>query len=414
MSTIIYDAGGAASTIAGILKDDYVRKGIVDNVNKSTELLKRLKSQQSSHGLKHMFSTQFGTSQSAGAIAENAALPAPGQGEYDKPWGNVKYLYNRFRVTGPAISATKGNKAAFGDTITQSVNDCRDGLRLDIQRQVWGDGSGVVGVVETTSATAVVAVTRPYGYTYAGTLTGLEKTLLFRRKQVLFFATAGVSRTVVGVDQAAGTITLDSAVSVTAGELIYKGIASTAGLEIEGLGAIVAATGTYMNIARAGIPEWQGNIVDATDVAGLLSEDLMRIAKNAARRNGTGDPNLTITDFDGKRFYENTQKSFKRHVNPMKLEGGATAVEFDGMPLIDDKDAPPQHQWQLDTTSITWFVMEEVDWADLDGNMLKQVSGYDAWEAFLRTYKNLGCYKPANQTVIKNIVGWETAPATGS
>jgi len=412
MSDIIYDFGGSASTIKGILKDDYVRQGIVDNVNKSTELLKRIRAKKSSHGLRHIFSTQFGTSQSAGAVGENEDLPEAGQGEYDKPFGNVKYNYNRFRVTGPALAATEGNKAAFADTLTRAVNDARDGLRLDLQRQLWGDGSGVVGVVAAGVTSATITVKQPYGYTYDGTLSGIDATLLFRRKQKLYFATANTTRTVVSINPAAGTITLSASITVILGELIYKGSAATTNKELTGMGAIVAASGTYMGIDRAGIPEWQGNVVDAGDVDGFLSEDLMRIAKNAARRNGTSDPNLLIGTFDIKRYYENTQKSFKRHVNPMTLEGGAKAVEFDGAPLIDDKDAPPQRLWMFDTTSIEWFVMKEVDWADLDGDMLKWVSGKDAWEAFLRTYKDIGCESPANQTVIKDITGWEAAASS--
>jgi hypothetical protein len=397
------------ASIEGILKDDYVRKGIVDNVNKSTELLKRITSTQSSHGERHVFSTQLGTSQSAGVAAEYAPLPAPGMGEYTKPWGYVVRLYNRFRVSGPALSSTKGNKAAFGSTITQAINDTRDGMRLEVQRQSWSDGSGILGMTSAeVTASVTVPVHRPYGYEYSGTLSGSDNVLLFRRRQVLYFEDVGY-RTVVAVNPAAGTITLNAVITVDADVAIYKGEAATTGLEIEGVGKMLGTTGDYMGVTRDGIPEWQGNVVDAADVGGKLSEDLLRISRNVARRNGTRDPNLAICGFDVKRFYENTQKSFKRHVAVMDLKGGATAIDFDGMPLVDDRDAPPQRMYFFDTTSITWFVMEEVDWANADGTMLKWVDGYDAWEAFLRTYKNLGCYSPANQTMIHGITGWEAA-----
>jgi len=407
---VIYDRGGPQSTIDGILKDDYVLDRIVDAINRSTVLYSRLRTEATTHGRKFIFAVQFGTSQGVGARAEDTDLPDPGFGEYDQAFGNVKYLYSTLYITGPAIEATRGNRAAFADALKQALKDARDGLVMDLQRQMWGDGSGAIGRVATDATNAsTIEVTAPYGLTYDETtdpLSGDQRVRLFKRNMSLFFDEGpGVIAKVTGVNPSDGTITLDRAITVSAGTVVYRGNTTTLhnkDAEILGLSAVVSATGTYLGIPRAGIPEWQGHLVD---LSGNLSLEAMRAVVDLISIYGTGEPDLIITDHLTRARYESLLTSLKRFVNPMQLQGGFKAIEFDGLPIVVDKDAPPQRMWFLRTSDWLWYSMRDIGWLDRHGAILHPVPKRDAWQAYLTTYRELVCRRPANQAVLFNITG---------
>lgn len=405
---VIFDRGQALSTINGLLKDDYVTQEITDAVNKSTVFLSRLGSQKTTHGRQYIFPVQLGLSQGHGARAENAQLPDAGFGEYEQASGTVVYLYSQMYITGQSIEATAGSKAAFADVLKQALRDVREGHKVDVQRQVWGDGTGIIGRVASAVAdSTTVPVTDPFGLTYAGTLDNSQKTRLFKRKMQIFIdSSTPVATTVTGVNSD-GTITVASPITVDEGSAIYRGDATDLARvnkdkEIHGITAIVSDTGTYLNIDRTGKPEWQANLVDA---AGALSEEKMRIALDEALVNGNAQPDLMITDVVTRRRYEALLQSFKRFTNPMQLEGGFTALEFDGRPLVVDKDAPPERIWFLHTPDITWYIMGAANgkFMDRDGAVLDRVPGRDAYQATYYKYADLACKRPANQTVLFGI-----------
>src|SRR5690606_12304580 len=129
------------------------------------------------------------------------------------------------------MEATGGNRAAFADALKQALKDARDGLKLDMQRQIWGDGSGCLGTVaEAVSASNTVPVTNPYGLTYHASEppTPEQSVRLFKRHMSLFFddSTPAVAK-VTGVNPSAGTITLGENVTVAKDVKIYRGDSGT-------------------------------------------------------------------------------------------------------------------------------------------------------------------------------------------
>jgi hypothetical protein len=414
MRRVIYDKGGALSTINALLKDDYLSNQIQDVVNRSTFLLTQIKKEQTTHGKQFIFPLQTGVSQGVGARGENVDLPDEGFGEYEQALGNVKYLYATMYITGQSISATQNNKTAFADALKTALKDTRDGMTLDMQRQVWGDGSGALGrVAADATASATVSVTDPYALTYiANDLDAGEKTRPYRRHMNVYFATSAVFAKILSVNSN-GTITLNQTVTVVAGEIIYRGDGTgrtSVNNEITGITGLVRASGTYLGLDRTGRPEWQSNVIQmGTGSGGALTEEAMRIALDTGEINGSAAPNLIVTNHKTRRRYEALLQGMRRFVNPMKLEGGYTAIEFDGLPLMVDKDAPPQRMFFLNTNDITWMVMEDVKWMERDGSVLKAVEKRDAYKAVLFTYRELITKKPANQTVLFDILA--PAPA---
>src|SRR5690606_37312799 len=235
------------------------------------------------------FPVQFGVGEGQGARGENEILPDEGFGEYEQAMGNVRYQYGSMYITGQSIEATEGGRAAFASALKQALKDVRDGFKLDTHRQSWGDGSGVIALVDgAVNNDTTIPVKDPYGLTYVSSaLENSQKTRLFRRNMKIYFVAADEVRTVTAVN-GDGAITVDSAITLTDGDKIVRGDASgrtSLNKEIEGVSKAVQATGTYLTIPRAGIPEWQSNLIDMNGEA--LSEDIMQSAFDTADRKST-------------------------------------------------------------------------------------------------------------------------------
>jgi hypothetical protein len=407
---VIYDKGGALSTINALLKDDTTLNQIQQVVNNSTYMLSQIRNTTTTHGKQFIFPIQFGTSQGVGARGENITLPDPGFGEYMQALGNVKYLYSTLYITGQSIAATQGNKAAFADALKTALRDARDGFTQDLQRQVWGDGTGVLGRVSASAtATDTIAVTDPYGLSYiAAQLDNRERVMTFRRNMNVFISGSNVYARIVAVN-GNGTIQLNAPVTVAAGNLIYRGDGTgrtSVNNEVTGISGLLKATGSYLGINRAGFPEWQSNLLQlGTGTGGNITEESMRIAMDTAEINGTGGPDLIVTSHKVRRRYEALLQSQRRFTTPMQLSGGYKAIEFDGLPVVVDKDVPPQRMYFLRMSDIKWMVMEDIDWMDRDGEVLSRVEDKDAYKAVLFTYRDLITTRPANQTVLFDVIG---------
>lgn len=403
------DGSGATalSTIDGILKEDYVRDQIINTVNMQTYFLSKLGSKDTTHGRRFVLGARFGVSEGQGFRKENEALPETGFGEYDQPTGNVVLQYSPFNISGPAIKATKGNRAAFADALSTALQDTRDGFALATYWGSWGDGTGTLGKVGTGAASATQQVTSPLGLDYVtGSLENSQKTRPFRKNMKLLFVTTGAVRTITSVN-GDGTITLNATITTTTGERIVRGDSTALSDDAKsllGVTAAVKATGSYFNISRSGQPGWQGNIIDLNDEP--LTEDALQLAFDTADINGDGAaaPNLLISEHLARRLYIQLLESRKRFVTPStKLEGGFTALDFNGKPWVVDKACPPQRVFYLNMPDWTWYVMQDVDWMQEDGKVLKWVNGYDKYTAILHAYRQLACLKPANQTVLQGV-----------
>lgn len=408
---VVYDRAGAGSTIAGFLKEDYVRNKIRTLVNTSTYFLSQLekRKKETTHGKKFILPVKLATSQGGGGRGENVVLPSPGFGEYDQLSGNVRYLYYPFYITGPSIEATKGSKAAFADALTRAVEDTKEIAKLDLQRQAWGDGTGILFKVDgAVAASVTVPVKDPYGLAYVAGLTNTEKTITAKRGMLVWFATSDENREITAVDRAAGTVTVDSAVTLVDGESVYRGEATgtSQNSEVTGINGFLQTTGNYLGLPRAGYPELQANIVTFGGTMADLEDD-MQATDDTIFVNGTDPYTLILTTVGIRREYVRQLQSQRRQVNPMKLEGGFDAVEFNGKGLAVDKDAPPQRMYFLRMEDIHWRHMGEDGWMDEDGNMLNRVSNggtRDAYEAFWKSYKDMVTEAPANHAVLKDIV----------
>jgi len=111
-------------------------------------------------------------------------------------------------------------------------------------------------------------------------------------------------------------------------------------------------------------------------------------------------PDMIITTHAIRREYLDYMEARRRTVNTMTLDGGWTAIDYNGVPLMVDPDAIDGEMYFLTLKDLQLYRMSDYDFMDRDGAILSRITGYDAYEAVLYRYAELGVNNRASHGVI--------------
>lgn len=373
-----------------ILKNDYLQP-IREQVYNSFVLLKRLeKNEEDVGGKKAIVPLHTTRNSGVGARADGGTLPTAGQQGYENAEYTCAYNYGRIEITGPTIKASRNNKYAFVRAVDSEVQGMTNDLKNDLNRQVHGDGTGVLALVngDPGTDTALTVDTPNAMYFHKG----------------MYIDIVDPSSTTAGDARAAGAGLLVSAKAsstvLTMSAALDASIADNDKvcrkgsylLEMMGLKGIVGTTGTIggINRATAGNEYWKANASSNSGTLRKLTLDLMQEVWDLTEDEG-GDITLLLTSRPVRRKYLSLVRADGRFVNTLKLDGGFSALEYNESALVVDKHCLPNRIYYLDESTIELYRMSDMDWMDEDGAILSRVSGKDAYEAVLFMYATLGC-----------------------
>jgi hypothetical protein len=122
-----------------------------------------------------------------------------------------------------------------------------------------------------------------------------------------------------------------------------QGLYSTTGSTY---GALIA-TGTYAGVSRSDYSEWACNVEAGSSINRELDFNIMREMRRLIYAASGEKPDLVITDTIqfakfGRLFGPNVRYNKDVYIRGEKvtLEGGYTALDFDGIPVIEDVNHP--------------------------------------------------------------------------
>ncbi len=132
------------SNLADTLKNVY-GKGLHDQFNIEPITYNQFpKSTMKPKGKGYVFGIRWEHAQGGGGRLESTTLPQGLAGKYDNGTITPTYQYGSLRLTGPAMEIGKGDMAAFVDTLSDSMDDIYKSLVMEMNRQAWTDGFGLV------------------------------------------------------------------------------------------------------------------------------------------------------------------------------------------------------------------------------------------------------------------------------
>lgn len=393
-----------------ILKDRPIQDAIQEAINTATPFLERINQTLTLSGRKGIFPVSFGVNEGVFARPDKGTF---GDSQVDQPFlaeVTAKYIYALFEISGPTMSATRDTPGAFEEALSLSLENTITGLRLDMARQVIGDGTGTIGLVQSVTDTNTIVIDSPYGLTTYKSDGPVKNIIRVNQALDTLDAVAppatkhGDNQAVSAITHAATGTTIDfSSVDATLtnaadGDPVAR--AGNYGYEIEGWLAAVASAGTYLNISRTGQPGWQGQIVDAAgggSVAVPLSPDHLRDTVDLIMEQTGEQPGFMVGNYKQRRNVYNLFAPQIRRA-PMVLPAGLreSTLEFDDMPFVVERYFPPEMIGFVNPRFWSHAIDKDTEWiAGLNGTVLHFHRTSDVFTAVLRTYRNLACRYPA-------------------
>jgi hypothetical protein len=392
------------TTVSNILKEVYEPK-IREQLQNDAVALRRI--EKSSEGVVSEVGGKYVTfplhtrrNSGIGARNEMEALPVAGQQGYAAARVGLKYLYGLMRLSGQTMELAEKNYQAFASALDQEVTGLKNDLLKDQNRQVYGDGSGAIATV--TADGANLATVQTAQWAQLGMQVDLvDGTTLGNANPTI----KASNRQITAIDTVANTITYDGADALAAAGDIFVRTGSV-NREWSGFGKIIKNSGTFQNVDPTVEPTWKAIIDSNGGVNRPLSEGLLILQADNVRANG-GEVTAMFSNLGVRRAYFNLLSQQRRYTNTTTFEGGFSGLAFTtdkgDIPFVVDIDAPKNRVYGVNEKEITLY--READWSfmDRDGSKWQRVIGYDAYEATMYQYSELGTHRRNTHFLLADI-----------
>lgn len=449
-------AGASAAILSNydeVLKTFYL-PAIQEQLNHDTILSNFIDTNEKDiNGKNATIEMHYGRTTGIGARADGGALPDADYQKFKTATVPTKFNYGRVTFSGPTIAATRMEKGSYAMAVETEITGLVRDVKKDINRQMWGAGYGVLARWVSGATTAQVwqksytgnatggdGFGSTFGGKYVDEINSAVAVVCTFSGSTCTVATVGgtnlaVSAIVEGtvsdtitctnpaVSEAAGTYFIRpangatvTAATSTAGEGRYEMMGIRGIVTDENIDNIMFYDGTDQGMSALPDPlqglnvdtyAWFKARVDAHSggrysAQRTLTFDLMQTMFDKVEIKAGKDygPDMILTTHALRREYVEQCRIDRRAVNTMALDGGFTAIDYNGVPFTVDVDAIDGEIYFLTLKDLNIYRMSDYDWMQKDGAILSRISGYDAYEATLFRYAELGCTRRNGQGVL--------------
>jgi len=400
------------STLTAVTKEVYEGK-LRAQFNEEVVLLKRIERNGNGSTITTTVGGKYVTfpikvyrNNGLGFRREGENLPTAGNQGTAPVQVRLKYGYASVQLTGQSIRLIDKDFQAFISALDLEMQGVKADVAKDLNRQMYGDGTGTIGATTTVGAATTATISR-----------GIQNFQVQEIVDVYVPATLAADGApkatgvlITAVDTAANTITYTPSVTLAAGDVFVR--TGSANREITGLAAIVNNSGTLYGVDPNTYPIWK-SVVDANGGTNrALSESAMIRNTHAVRTNG-GKTSLLLSSLGVQRAYWNLLVQARRFSNVKEFAGGYSGLTFTTdqgeVPMVADIDAPYNTIYGLDESEIRLYRDADWDWMDMDGSMWDRVPGTvagtikDAYAAEMFSYLELGTGRRNAHWVMKDI-----------
>lgn len=331
-----------------------------------------------------------GVNGGVGAGSETGELPAASRNDYAVLTSSLKNLFGRIEISDKAIRASGSNESAFVNVLNAEMNGLVRSANFNFGRMLFGDGSGKLAtVVSATSVSVILDEVR-----------NVEKGMIVDFIKDGETLASGV--TIQTIDRSAKKIVVDvtpTTMGIVAGTEIY--MQQSKELELTGLGAVFNGSQTIYGVNRNLYSFLKPYI--QTDV-GTITETIVQTAMDNVEEISGDRTDFILCSWGVKRALAECIAEKRMYSDPIALNGGYKALNFNGIPVVADRFCPKGCMYLLSSDD---FVLNQLcDWQWMtgdDGNILKQIPGKAAYTATLVKYADLMCVKPCGQALLSGI-----------
>lgn len=394
--------GATLTTATNILKEIYeprIREQLQNHQKTSKRIEQTSEGVTSEVGGKYVvFPIHTKRNHGIGARLEMEQLPTAQNQGYSRAQVGLSYQYGAVRLSGQSMELAQSNFQAFASVLDEEVNGVQRDLAKDFNRQVYGTSVGALATVTGVNATVTVPTTNTQ-YLEVGMLVDIyNSTGVTLKTQAAGVTIVSVTKnTNFVVDVAPGIATAANDIVVRRGSL---------NREIVGFSQIVDDTSVLFNIDPAVETVWKSVVNANAGVNRALSEGLMIKTVDDVYTNG-GNTTVIFTTLGVRRAYFNLLNQQRRYCDTKEFEGGFKGLAFTTdngeIPLISDVDCQPNRMYFMNEKELK--IYRESDWSfmDRDGSKWQRVIGYDAYDATLYKYCQLGTHRRNSHAIVKDV-----------
>jgi hypothetical protein len=332
---------------------------------------------------------------------EMGNLPAADYQKWEDFADKLRRAYKTIEVSGYAIAVSERDIGTYLRLLQAETEGAINDLRKDLNRQVFGNQTGALA--ETTADGANTFTVDNLQYLRVGMFIDL----INKGTDAVLAA----NRKITAINTSTRVVTYDGADVAVVGGTHVPVLEGNWKKEINGLTNIIGPDGAaYATLhgvdgSAAGNEYWRGKIKDGGGSA-VFDEDTGQILLDEIGAEGW-ETEIVVTTRGVRRRYVNTLKAMKRwnDAQAVTMHGGFKAVDFDGIPLSHEDDAPRGKAWFLRLQDFAWIWLygQDFDWMQRDGSVLQRVAGKDAYGASLFKYCDLGCFNRKVQGLYKGL-----------
>lgn len=393
MATYTLSAGDA------LLKDYYISP-IIEQVNYKTYMLDQVE-RDSEHvdfqGRRWIYPVHSGRNRGRGSRGDNASLPVAGYQTDQDAIDKIKYHYYAMEITDPVIEGAQKSSAAFTNLLERESKMLATEMRKDINRQIWGQGTGLLATKAKEDAKGKKLYLDSVQYIGVGDTVDVIKT-----------SDGSTGNGVVGAEVTKRVSATESYIEIgteTAGATtteygVY--ISGNRSNEMPGLRNIVSKEREVhgINSSTAGNEFWDSKSINAEgNVAG---ESLFEQLLDEVALNGNGEIDVFVTTRGIKRRLADTYQSQKRFndTRAVDIHGGYTAIFVNEKPVVTDDDCPKKYVFGINKDSFRWFEQTSPGWLEKDGVVFQLKNSTTAgqkmnvWQAWFKWYVSFGGVAP--------------------
>lgn len=381
-----------------------------------------------------------GRNEGHGYIGEYGFLPDPQQQVHTQYRYRMRSNYGRISITGMSMAASRNGQGAWLRTLENEISGLAEDMQHERNRIAFGNGSGALAVA-TASSGATITVAYPGGFVNPGPGTqylraGMRVALV--DASLTFNDIGGANTgTIVSVDDANNQVTLSgtlaSAITTTPHALVKAGQTGATGLESTscenepyGIAALVndgnapsfGANITFPRSTGGGLGEnntwvgdidastnglWRATVVDNNGSPIAFNPDMLEQAENLLAQNSGHTIDAWVTTYGIRRQFLNHLIGQKRYTT-LKLDGGWETLEYNGRPLVPDKDCTRGRIYGLNFDSMMRFTLADYQWMEGDGSILHRLPDRDQYQATLFCYDAMGTNARNRNILIRDIL----------
>ena len=370
--------------------------------NPALQLIEASSQHITQNGRSVVFDTHIGRNQGIGARGVREALPVAGAQKYKQATLDLVNLYGTIEVDGQLFEQASENYQAFINVVDNEIRGLKKDLAVDLNRQVYGDGSGKLATVSSKTGSTITF----------DSVQWIQEGML-----LAFYDASGTARatasgtnylTVVSINEATKVVTFAAAIpaAVVATDIAVRGSyngGDSYGKEWTGLGKIVKATGSLHGIDPSSYPIWASH--EKAQGGALTELALINLVQTVDKKGGEVDAFLASPGVFNA--YWALLTSLRRFNDGGALVGGQRAFTFTAagrdINFVSDYAAPSNTLYALSTKELVVNRKKDWAWMDRDGSMWSRSGDTDAYKAVLYQYSNLGTYRRNAHAVMTGI-----------